>query len=85
MKAVKLPVIIDTMQYTGTNGIEIIKWVYETAGDVAYLFLDGEGFFIETLEGLMKASPSDWIIIGVDKEVYPCKDSVFQQTYEVLE
>lgn len=37
---------------------------------------------IETLEGTMKASPGDWIIIGVKGEVYPCKPDIFEMTYE---
>jgi hypothetical protein len=24
----------------------------------------------------------DWIIIGVNGEVYPCKDDIFKKTYE---
>lgn len=37
---------------------------------------------IQTLEGRMRVSPGDWIIIGVDGECYPCKPSIFDRTYE---
>nr|WP_302578306.1 hypothetical protein [Methanobrevibacter arboriphilus] len=37
---------------------------------------------MSTLEGVMKAENDDWIILGVENEVYPCKNSVFQATYE---
>lgn len=37
---------------------------------------------IETLEGVMTGNAGDWLIIGVAGERYPCKDHVFQQTYE---
>lgn len=37
---------------------------------------------IATLEGTMLAEPGDWIITGVEGEVYPCKDSIFRATYE---
>ena len=30
----------------------------------------------------MFAHPGDWIIRGVKGELYPCKDDVFQATYE---
>lgn len=40
---------------------------------------------IQTLEGIMHAEPGDWIITGVDGEQYPCKPSIFQKTYEILE
>ncbi len=37
---------------------------------------------INTLEGLMAYEAGDWLITGVEGEVYPCKDSIFQKTYE---
>ena len=37
---------------------------------------------IKTLEGTMIANKGDWIIRGIEGEIYPCKDSVFQATYE---
>ena len=41
-------------------------------------------FWIEipTLEGVMKASPGDWIIKGVQGEFYPCRNDIFEATYE---
>jgi hypothetical protein len=42
-------------------------------------------YWIGTLEGAMIVSPGDWIITGVAGEHYPCKDSIFQQTYERVE
>lgn len=38
--------------------------------------------YIKTLEGVMKASPGDWIITGVNGEQYPCKPDIFEKTYE---
>lgn len=37
---------------------------------------------IDTLEGQMKAMNGDYIIKGVDGELYPCKPDIFMQTYE---
>lgn len=37
-----------------------------------------------TLEGVLLASPGDWIIRGVRGEVYPCKPDVFADTYEAV-
>ena len=37
---------------------------------------------IHTLEGVMTASPGDWIIKGVQGEIYPCKPDIFQATYD---
>jgi hypothetical protein len=36
---------------------------------------------IETLEGTMKANKGDWIIKGVNGEIYPCKPDIFEKTY----
>lgn len=37
---------------------------------------------VHTLEGDMVGEPGDWLITGIEGEQYPCKDSVFQATYE---
>ena len=37
---------------------------------------------IQTLEGEMTANVGDWIITGVNGEVYPCKPDIFEATYE---
>ena len=36
---------------------------------------------IETLEGTMKGNAGDWLIRGVEGELYPCKDEIFKKTY----
>jgi hypothetical protein len=33
----------------------------------------------------MKVSLNDYIIQGVDGEFYPCRESIFLKTYEVVE
>lgn len=37
---------------------------------------------IHTLEGDMIARPGDYIITGVNGEQYPCKEEIFQKTYD---
>jgi hypothetical protein len=37
---------------------------------------------LDTLEGVYGATVGDWIIKGVENELYPCKDSVFRATYD---
>ncbi len=41
--------------------------------------------YIETLEGVHRADPGDWIITGVKGEQYPCKPDIFDKTYERAE
>lgn len=43
------------------------------------------GVSIPTLEGVMHGNPGDWIIKGVNGEVYPCKPDIFDKTYEKVE
>jgi hypothetical protein len=38
--------------------------------------------WIDTLEGGHIVCPGDWVITGVAGERYPCKDGIFQATYE---
>lgn len=39
---------------------------------------------IETLEEIMKAFPGDYIIKGVQNEIYPCKSDIFKMSYELV-
>ena len=49
--------------------------------------LRGDGSYaqIVTLEGTMVVDPGDWIIRGVNGELYPCKPDIFEATYERVE
>ena len=40
---------------------------------------------IRTLEGVMRAEIDDWIIKGVQGELYPCKPDIFAATYEAAD
>lgn len=42
----------------------------------------GKEVHVFTLEGVMIASPGDWIIKGLKGELYPCKPDVFAMKYE---
>ena len=37
---------------------------------------------LRTLEGTMRANKGDYIIQGVQGEVYPCREDIFNSTYE---
>lgn len=43
------------------------------------------GLQIPTLEGVMLASPGDWIIKGIKGEIYPCKPDIFEATYSKVD
>lgn len=44
-----------------------------------------EDQLVDTAEGTMHGRPGDWLIRGVEGELYPCKDSVFRRTYEAVD
>jgi len=44
-----------------------------------------ERLLIKTMEGLMKAKIGDFVIKGVENELYPCDPDIFRQTYEIAE
>ena len=75
----KKPVVIEAIQWTGKNSLDIRK----LAGpDVS--FFNGQ-VYIKTLEGTHHASVGDFIIKGVHGEFYPCKPDIFEKTYEYVE
>ena len=78
MRYVKKPVIIEAMQWTGDNKLEISEFVQHS--EKKYEF-QGDALFIHTLEGSMRASKNDYIIKGVEGEFYPCKPEIFEKTY----
>ena len=64
------------------SGFGTGKWQpYRKRPVVISAFRTTEQVEIETWEGTMTAEPGDWIIRGIQGEIYPCKDSVFKQTY----
>lgn len=42
-----------------------------------------EPFEVETLEGKMKGQAGDWLMIGVNGEMYPCAKEIFEKTYDL--
>lgn len=43
-----------------------------------------ESFSVETMEGIMKGKKGDWLLIGVNDEMYPCDKAIFKKTYDLL-
>lgn len=76
MRYRKRPVVIEAVRWFGGNTREILSFcggdAYEKNGALC----------IDTLEGTLRASVGDYIIKGVNGEVYPCKPDIFAATYE---
>jgi hypothetical protein len=82
----KKPVVIEAVQWDGNQISDVPMWISEALQkdpkDIGGLYRYGRDVHIFTLEGVMIAAPSDWIIRGVKGEIYPCKDEIFRMTYE---
>lgn len=79
MKCRKKPIIVEAIQYTENNLLEVMKFCGEGKTLFDYYL------YIVTLEGNMRVHKGDYIIRGVRGEVYPCEKSIFEETYEVIE
>lgn len=88
----KKPVIIEAFQYNGNLNREDGNYVPDWAVNA---FKNGEMYYvrvslneppcelyIDTLEGAHHVSVDDYIIRGVNGELYPCKPDIFKKTYE---
>jgi len=44
-----------------------------------------EPFKVETIEGTMQGKKGDWLMVGVNGEMYPCDNAIFEKTYNLEE
>lgn len=90
MKATKKPVTIECFKYDGdlknSNGEYYVpEWAVEAEKNGTIFFKDQGEMYIKTLEGDHRASVGDYIIRGVNGELYPCKPDIFEKTYDVVD
>ncbi len=84
----KKPVEIEAVKWENGRISEVTPWISEalnkhpnTEGAIMRL---GESVVVFTLEGEMTASDGDYIIRGVEGEIYPCKFDIFKKTYDAV-
>ena len=91
MKYRKKPIVVDAFQL----GIDCMPSWFKEKLELGEVILHripfeesraknyGQAFCeIKTLEGIMQARESDYIIKGINGELYPCKPDIFEKTYE---
>ena len=90
-KFIKKPVVIEAIQWDGSNLAEVRSFVGDACKYDFYYAVYQDGMvppsvdlFIRTLEGDMKCSIGDYIIKGLKGEFYPCKPDIFEQIYDEL-
>jgi len=89
-KYCKKPIEIEAFQWTGGHDqVEDPQWIINAIekGEVWFIGSNDTVRYmqIDTLEGVMTASKGDYIIKGVQDEIYPCKPDIFEMTYEASE
>lgn len=100
MRYRKKPIVISAFQMTQTRRRDNSEWPIwlhaawqMEAHEPGSLFCvdedgmvgPGDKLCITTLEGVHAVSWGDWIIQGVQGELYPCKPEIFDATYEAVE
>ena len=94
----KKPVVIEAFQMTEAHRWDNSEWPIwlddawrEPTGGEGSLFCeqnkgdDHTQLYIGTKEGTLNITFGDWIIQGVQGEIYPCKPDIFDATYEPVE
>ena len=89
-KYCKKPVVIEAVQLRWDNWSEMCEHVgvgkLDKGKPEGFTGPNGVmGLHIPTLEGLMDGIENDWIIKGIQGEIYLCKPDIFEQTYELVE
>lgn len=80
----KKPVVIEAFHYTGQPVSEWPEWA-QKAYYSGTIERKQTGLLIHTLEGKMLCRHGQWVIKGVQDELYPCDHAVFAQTYEAID
>lgn len=91
----KKPVVVEAIQLKEDNVHEVLQLMNKyvdfsdpVESDIFYEYRKSvirEGMRIHTLEGIMTAKIGDYIIKGAKGELYPCKQDIFEETYERVE
>jgi hypothetical protein len=89
MKARKIPIEVEYMQFTDENKNQVYSWASEIQMNITPSFEDGKPCLrVPTLEGEMTCSLGDYLIkepFPTDwRRLYPCKPDIFKKTYEIV-
>ena len=85
----KRPVVIEAFQYGIDNRPDWFGDKVTSNDIITHIGTDRketQDYYceIKTLEGIMTGQLGDFIIQGVNGEIYPCKPDIFEKTYELV-
>lgn len=93
----KRPITIEAVQFTGVDpdggpdgehltkfASDVPEWLVEAMEDQTVV---PSGLYADTLDvkvmtGTLVAKPGDWILKGIEDEIYVCPDSIFAASYD---
>jgi hypothetical protein len=89
MKFRKKPVVIEAFQIVDCDDKDMPDWLRDAFTNKTVVGDHNEDCTvfakIKTLEGEMIGNEGDWIIKGINNELYPCKKDIFEKTYEKVD
>jgi len=77
MKYRRKPVVIEAIQYTGNNMLDLISFTERKASFIN----ESDRLIIYTLEGSIIADSGDYIVKSINGGFYPCKPDIFEASY----
>lgn len=81
MKYRKKPIVIEAFRFRYDNCPD---WFMDKVTDLSVITHE-KYCDIQTLEGIMRAIKGDFIIKGINGELYPCKPDIFVKSYEKVD
>ncbi len=65
---------------------EVPPWLSEAKaiGRLSTVLGKNEGLVIKTLNGPVFVALGEWIVLGIEGELYPCQDKIFRNTYDFI-
>lgn len=89
-KAIKKPIPVRFIQWTGKNLLDVIRFTGQNASAMDYKWEDyadlvkRDGLKIFSLEGDHKAKIGDYVLEGIDNENWIVDKDIFIRTYDAL-
>jgi hypothetical protein len=81
MNVRKKPIVVQAVKITPDNMEELV-----VAFDTVSIKSQRDCLLnIRTLEGNYEARPNNYLMIGVEGEVYPIQGDIFDKTYDIVE
>jgi len=82
MKFKKKPTIVEAVQWTGKNEVEITEFSSDARGIIWKHSKELLG--VDTIEGLTKISIGGWIIKDINGNLSTCVENLFNEYYEPI-